>query len=186
MLLDNDQFFQASNDQKYYAQLPVNSPMSSYGGSILQLTNPENEIQKISLMLRGKKIDFNGNEIEAGPALCNDEGVRAIVGLLESTMNQDAIMSDLEEKKIDAIVDFLGDTLVKVLMRKSRAYGIADDAVRDKIHYMVVVAALVTLHRANMGGERRFWKGSQQEITTRIEGSPKGKSFAQKLFGWGG
>lgn len=184
--MDNDQFFQASNDQKYYAQLPINSPMSSYGGSILQLTNPENEIQKIELMLKGKRLDFNGNEVANGEPLCNEKGVRAIVGLLESTMNQDAIMSDLEEKKIDAIIDFLGDTLIKVLLRNSKDYGIKSDSTRDKIHYMVVVAALVTLHRANMGGERRFWKGSQQEITTRIEGSPKGKSFAQRLFGWGG
>lgn len=178
----------AQADQKYYANLQVNSPMQQYGGSILQLTNPENEIQKIVLRLRGKMIGSDGSEIKISEPLCNEQGIQELIALLEgSAMNQDIIMTDFEKKDIENMMELIGDSLIQLLGFNKLRYEIPNDTVRTKIFTIIMCSAKATLHRAAMGGERRFWKGSQQEITTRVEGSgSQKKGIASRLFGWGG
>jgi len=82
------------------------------------------------------------------------------------------------------LVDFLGDTLAKDLMMNRKRYDIKTPAARDKIYFTALAESFICMKRAYEEGEKRFWKGSQQEITTRIEGQQQ-RSPLKKLMGWG-
>ena len=92
---------------------PFMSPMQQYGSSILQLTNPENELLKMELTFRSQILDKDSNVIQIGKPLLNDEGVSSVIGQVQSVVNQVAIMSSFDKHDIPKIIDFLGDTLSK-------------------------------------------------------------------------
>jgi hypothetical protein len=82
-------------------------------------------------------------------------------------------------------MDFLADTIAKDLMLNRYYYEIKNSSARDRIFYEVLATTFVCLRRAHGEGERKFWKGSQQEITTNIGGMQKKQGFLSKALGWG-
>lgn len=165
---------------------PYSSPMHNFGGSILLLTNPDNELHKLELTLKNMVQDKDGIAHPAGRPLMNDEGVSSVIGQVQTFVNQVTVMSNLEPREIPLLVDFLADTLARDLMANRVKYDIVDSiAARDKIFFTALGSSFICLKRANEEGERRFWKGSQQEITTRIDGggSSRGGVFG-KIMGW--
>lgn len=154
---------------------PYASPNQHMSGNIQQMTNPDNEIYKMELALKGKYLDRDGKEIQLSHPLLNKEGISSVIGQVQSVVSQVTIMSNFNEKDIPMMIDFLGDTLARDLMMNRIKYEIIDRSARDKIYFMALSTTFVTMKRALMEGDRRFWKGSQQEITTRIEGMPGGK-----------
>lgn len=164
---------------------PFMSPMQQYGSSILQLTNPENEILKMELTFRSQILDKDGNVIQVGEPLMNDEGVSSIIGQVQSIVNQVAVMSNFEVKDLPKLIDFLGDTIAKDLMMNKIRYNIKSSSSRDKIFFSAISTTYVTLKRAVNNGERGFWKGSQQDIRQIIENGSSNKGLLGGLFGWG-
>lgn len=161
--------------------------MQQFSGSILLLTNPENELYKLELTLRNMVLDREGNATLAGTPLMNDEGVTSVLGQVQAIVNQVTVMSNLEPKEIPMIVDFLADTLARDLMVNRVLYEITNAAARDKVYFAALTQAFICMKRANEEGERRFWKGSQQEITTRVDGlGGKKPGTLGKLLGWAG
>lgn len=160
------------------------SPMQSYQGTILQLTNPEAEMYKLELSLRNMKIDNNGKLVKLGEPLLNEIGISSVIGQVQALMNQVTIMSNFEKNDIEKLTDYLGDTLARDLMLNRIKYEIKDGYDRDKIYFQSLTCAFVTMKRALEQGEKRFWKGSQQEIITRIDGQSgnKNKSFFNKML----
>lgn len=171
---DQAQMSQLAMAQALRAQ-PYASPNQHMVGNIQQMTNPDNEIYKMELALKGKILDKNGNEVQLSNPLLNKEGISSVIGQVQSIVSQVTIMSNFEERDIPMMIDFLGDTLARDLMMNRIKYEIVDRSARDKIYFMALSTTFVTMKRALMEGDRRFWKGSQQEITTRIEGMPGGK-----------
>lgn len=160
---------------------PYNAPMHQYGSSIILMTNPENELYKMELTFRSMKLDGEGNPVSSGEPLMNDYGVSSVIGTVQALVNQVTVMSNLEKNDVPMLMDFIGDTLAKDLMCNRRAYDINSQSARDKIFFTALSTAFVTLKRAYEEGDRRFWKGSQQEITTRVDSiQPKG-SFLSKF-----
>ena len=178
--------FQQDNAQPQIRSTPYASPMYNFGGSILLLTNPENQLHKMELKLRSIATDKSGVIIKLGEPLLNDVGINSIIALTESIINQDTVMSNLKDTEIKDIFDFLADTLAKDLMVNRITYGIKDFSSRDKIFFIVISSSFICMKRANEEGERRFWKGSQQDITTRVEGMQGKKSLFSRVTGWGG
>jgi hypothetical protein len=82
-------------------------------------------------------------------------------------------------------MDFLADTLAKDLMVNRIKYEIKTASARDKIFFTVLSSSFICMKRAYKEGEKRFWKGSQQEITTRHEGPQNNKGVMSKLGSWG-
>jgi len=160
------------------------SPMNQLGGAIQSLTNPFPELQDMELTFRGVRLDENGHEMETYQPLMNDKGINAIMGMVRSIVNKITIMGNLNKGEIMTMMDFTADTLSKTLMVKTKEYGIvAED--RDLIYYKVLSTCFLCLKRPFEEGDRRFWKGSQQEITTRVEGQHGGKNLFERVFGWG-
>jgi len=166
---------------------PYLSPMSTYGGSILTLTNPENELKNMKLTLRSQSVDNNGKITQVGEALLNELGINSVIGMAQTILSRVTIMSDLNKAEIPMLIDFLGDTLAKDLMMNRVNYSIKTSVARDKIYFTVLTSTFICMKRAFESGDRRFWKGSQQDITHRIENSQqRPTSMMNRLFGWGG
>lgn len=178
------QTYAAAQGMNAARAVPFMSPMSQYGSSILQLTNPQKEIQKMELTFRSQILDKDNNPQQIGPPLMNEEGITSVIGQVQSVVNQITIMSNFDDKDVPLLIDFLGDTLAKDLMMNRIRYEIKTPAARDKIYFSALSGAYVTLKRAVKNGERGFWKGSQQDIRQIIESASPSKGPLSWL-GWG-
>lgn len=152
---------------------PYASPMHQFGSSILFLTNPENDLYKIELTFRGMILDREGQPKKVGDPLMNEKGISSVIGQMQSVVSQNTIMGNLDKSEILALLDFLADTLAKDLMTNRINYDIKAGSARDKIYFSALTTAFVTMKRSSEEGERRFWKGSVQEVHTRVEGANK-------------
>lgn len=163
-------------------KVSLQSPMQAYAGSIVLLTSPEDELYRLELTLRNVKI-VKGEIVQISKPWLNEDGVLSCIGLLRAIVTRNTILGDLSDKEISKIILGLADTLIKDLMVNARNYEIKNIATRDKIMNSCLNLACLTLKRAQKGGERRFWKGSQQEVTYRQENSQKQKGFFERLRG---
>lgn len=162
---------------------PYQSPFQQYGSAIILLTNPENELGKMELTFRGMKLNDDGIPIVVGKRMMNDDGVASVIGSIQSLVNQVSVMSNLDNKNISNLIDYLADTLAKDLMLNRMAYGITSPSTRDKIFQTALSTSFVTLRRAYEEGDKRFWKGSVQEIRTSNDNERK-SGFLSSLNPW--
>ena len=172
-------------EQPQQQPMPFMTPRDEYGGSIVTLTNPDKVIDNAKLTYRSQIEDSNGNIVQNGEPLMNEEGINSVIGQIQTLVNQVTVMSNLNKAEVSMLVDFLGDTLAKDLMMNRIKYEIKSSSSRDKIYFTALTSAFVCMKRAFEEGEKRFWKGSQHEMTTRHEGVPQ-TSPLKKLMGWGG
>ena len=94
-------------------------------------------------------------------------------------------MSNLNKDEIPMLMGFLGDTLARDLMINRVPYGIRTFASRDKIFFTALTTSFITMKRAYEEGDKRFWKGSVQEIQTTVSGGQKQKGgFWSALNPW--
>lgn len=169
--------------QQQIRATPYASPMHNFGSSIVLLTNPEDKVFKLEIFLRGMVVDAKGVAEPSGEALLNDKGVCSVLGNVQSLVNQDTVMSNLNEQEIPILMDFFGDTLAKDLMVNRVLYGINNPAARDKIYMASFNCVYICLKRAFEEGDKRFWKGSVQEFRTTTE--PSKPSGIGSVFSWG-
>ena len=179
---------QISQDQQPQPQIrstPYAAPMFNYGGSIILLTNPSDELHKMELTLRSVMSDSEGTLRSVGDPLMNELGITAVIGSVRCIVSQVTVMSNLDKDEISALRDYLADVIIRDLMISRLRYEIKTANDRSRIAFIVISSAFICMKRAYEEGEKRFWKGSQQEITTRVEGVPRGKSMFSKVMGWG-
>jgi hypothetical protein len=165
---------------------PYITPMQNYAGNINTLTNPSDDLYEIELKLKGLSDNGKGEIKQIGDRLVNDIGVNEILTCARGAISQVTIMGNLEQKDIDIIRDYLADELVKLLMINRIRYGmIYPESTRDLIYDTIIIKAVITMKRSLQEGERRFWKGSQQEIrmTNDNKQSSQQGGFS-KLMGW--
>ena len=176
------------NDNEQEQQIPVRvnpflSPMNSYAGTIVAMTNPQGELRKLELTLKSMVEDSHGNTRKIGDALMNELGVNSVLGQVQSLVNRNTIMSNLDDGEVSVLMDFIGDTLSRDLMMNREKYGIDNSASRDKIFFSALSTAFVVLKRGFEEGDKRFWKGSQQDITMRNEGMQQKKGLFGRVAG---
>lgn len=162
-----------TEEQPTIRSTPYMSPMHNYAGSIVMLTNPENDLHKLELTFRSLKEGARGELIETGEPLMNELGVSSVMGIIQSIVSQVTIMSNFTKNEIPMLMDFLGDTLARDLMMNRVTYDIKSPAARDKIYFTALSSSFICMKRAYEEGEKRFWKGSQQEIKTTVESNQK-------------
>ena len=150
-----------------------NTPMHNFQSAITTLTSPEDELYMMELELRSMSVDGEGNIKQMGDPLLNDTGIRSVLLQVRATMSRVAIMSNLNDKMVSELTLYMAESLAKDLMMNNTVYEIKNVSARTKIFRMVNTNVYIALKRAQDEGERKFWKGSQQEITTRIDGGGK-------------
>lgn len=156
------------------------SPMGLYGSAIITLTNPENELYKMELSFRSMIMDKEGNPKQVGQPLMNDKGISSVLGQVQSLVNQVTVMSNLKMAQIESLGQMFGDSLASDLMMNRINYDIKSNS-RTIIFSIALSTAYITMMRAFEEGDKRFWKGSVQEIRSSVEGQRKGGGFLEKL-----
>jgi hypothetical protein len=127
--------------------------------------------------------EVNGKFVPLGKPLLNDYGINQITGLVQSWVNQCSIMSNFKEKWVYMNTLSFADVVIADLMINRFRYEITDPMARSKIVNIATNYVYSAQMRASEEGERRFWKGSQHEITTKTSEMAKG-NFLSSLMGW--
>lgn len=167
------------------ANSPYQSPLYTFGDSVIGLTSTDQELERLELNLKGFKLDENGNNVRYGRPLLNERGVSTIIGIVQSLYNKGTVMSNFNKYDIPMILEFLGDTLAKNLMLNKNAFGIDDVSVRDQVYFMVLGSVWSTLKRALEEGHRRFLGRAAHEITTRVDtGGQSSSPSLRNFLGW--
>lgn len=185
--MNEEQYYQG-NQQEYYPdqqrQMPFISPANQVGSAITTLTDPSSDLYKIELGLRNMIVDKNGDPKPVGSPLMNDMGISSVISQIQAILNQITSMSNLGKKdEVIVMLDFLADTLAIDLMMNRETYGITNPTARTKIYFMALAPAYMHLNRAFEEGEKRFWKGTVQEIKQTLQSNNAQPGFFQKLLG---
>ena len=173
-----------SYQQTETQHVPFEAPMYQYGNTMIQLTNPESILEKMDLTFRSMMMDHKGKPYSVGPPLMNELGISAVRGQVQSIVNQTTVMSNFNKNDIPMLMDFLGDTLAKDLMMNRETYGMTFTT-RDKVYFVSLTSAFICMKRALDEGEKRFWKNSQHEVRSTVEGTGGGQGPIKRLFGFG-
>jgi hypothetical protein len=151
------------------------NPMYNYAGSIIEITDTEALFLRLESSLRGVVINGRGEKVTQGEPLLNDDGVKDIVMIMRSIGDRASVMSHFDTNEIKALMEYLNDTLAKVLMMNKVNYDITNPSARDLIVFMCNGTAFAIIKRGFEGGERRFWKGSQIDYNVKsTDGGRKG------------
>jgi len=160
---------------------PYRSPNQGFDSNMFYLTNPDNEIYKMELLFRGKALNEKNEEVQIGEPLMNEVGVARIVGIVQAgIVNQVTIMGNLNAKsEVPSIMMALADTLITDLMVNRHRYGIKDKSARTSILFTALVKSFIAMKRSTEEGmsDKKFWRGSQHEIVSRVQGEQKKSGF---------
>lgn len=127
--------------------------------------NLEEEKERIFHLLKGhrKIVDDRGQEVWVEPlssdsVILNDYGVDYVMGLLESFMNRNIILSNFNEDRIREICLDLGEQITFDIYNDYERMGLDTDDKRKKfpiIVWKVLINVEASLRRAMNNGERQ-------------------------------
>ena len=160
--------------------------MHMYGGSIEKLTEPKDEIRKMELVFRNERVINSKGETESvDKPLMNEKGINVVKGQVQAIVNQITIMGNITNNEVNAHMLDFADVLIQDLMLNKVKYGITNPSARNIILSLSIRLAHVCATRGREGDDKRFWKGSQHEVTMRNEQAQQNSGLFSKVTGWG-
>jgi len=147
---------------------------------LVEQTNPKRIVKDIVLRLKGMELAPNGQEIEVATPKMNQKGIEKMSFLLESHINQNVILSHLNETEITSMITTLGDDLVDSLALNWREFGIQDKTDLDDINNSILMNVFLALKRAE-GQNEKNWLG---KISVESIGSGSSMPTAKKGGFW--
>lgn len=144
------------------------SPMWNFGSSIIKLTDPERLLWQLELYFRNAR-ESGDKVVCLGEPRMNEQGINDVLSMIASLSNQAAILSNFTTGEIEGLMLLLSDTLCRALMVNKRRYAISSPVDMSMINQATISVAFIVLKRGFGEGERKFWKGSMQEIKTTVE-----------------
>lgn len=152
--------------------------------ALIEQLNPEKIIAEMKLTLKGKRIDEEtGNVVEEGEPLMNDLGIGRMISTVRSLVNQNTIMSALDEKMINKLMIDFSDDVIDDLTLNWKEYDIKYKTDLDRIEGICKRMGLLALMRCLSGGERRFLGTTTMEsISTQPRFVPQKQSNILSKF----
>jgi hypothetical protein len=157
-------------------------PRDNISNNIYRMTQVDEEIHRLKLTFENKVEDSQGNVRSLGEPLMNDLGINEVLGILGIIMNRNTVMSNLETWEIQSLMEYLSDNLARNLMMNRVRYEIKTPTARDTIYFSSLMGAFVVFKRGFEEGDKRFWKGTQQDITMRNEGGSQKKGMLSRFM----
>lgn len=151
--------------------------------ALVEQTNPKKVVREILLRLRGKEELPDGTLSKIAEPKINALGQDEIWFILDSHINQNVILSHLEEKEISQIMDIIQNDLVDNLTLNWKDYGIKKKTDLDTIQNSILVNIYLALKRAE-GQNEKNWLGkiSVENISAGVRMPlPKRESFWGKF-----
>lgn len=175
-------------EKSQQTQSKYSTPFSQYQASIINITNPNDLIQVIEMNLRGLMVNSEGEVVpisKTAKPIINEEGIKAIISMVQSIISQNTVMSNLEKNEVKGIMQSLIFTLDLQLLLNKENWGIKDCEDRSRIAIMVLNPCYICLKRSFSEGEREFWKGAIGEYVhhTAQQGTAR-RSFWSRLNPW--
>lgn len=178
----NEQYMPVPMPMAGQGNQTFSNPSNSHVSSIVNLTNPEDELEKLELRLRCIRIDSDGNKVQYAEPLLNEEGINRVMAQISDIVNPNTYLSEFNSREIERFLEMKTDVLTCSLLRNKHIWGVKDSTVMNEINTTLLSLSLIVLKRAQDGSDKRFWKGSVQEFHNRIEqpNMPK-KGFLSKM-----
>jgi len=137
--------------------------------SVISQTNPSKILEKIEHSLRGEIYDHENQKwIEREAAWLNKQGIGQVMIIAQSIINQNTIMSNLDDREIRNMIITLADELILLLRMRYQEFEV-DKAKLTSIVNLVCRLAFCSLKRGWLGDEKKFLNTSLQsrEIITQ-------------------
>lgn len=149
---------------------------------LVEQTNPNKVIYEIILALRNQEENEFGEIKQLGPPIVNEVGVHRLRFIMRSVINQNTILSHLEDKQISKLMIQLSNDVVDDLTLNWRSYGVRDKSLLDYIVDAIIYPAYFALQRA-WGQNEKNWLGkiSVENISNGPRIQPKKDSIWSKI-----
>ena len=148
---------------------------------VLEQVNPKKVVEDIMLELDGKEKDENGDIKVIGRPFMNEEGLQMIKIKLRSIVNQNSIMSHLDDGDIRRLMFLLAGNLRVDIGLNWREYGIVDRTTCDTIMDIVIVNAFTALKRAREQNEKNWLGRITVESINSAKRENKKEGFLSKF-----
>lgn len=181
---------------EYYDQYQVQSALQREGGEtqmaayapamheqlqqaqavLVQETNPKKVIKDVILLLQGLQENPDGTKVRIALPKMNRMGISAMSFILNAHINQNIILSHLDNPEIKKLMEIIQNDLVDDLTLNWKEYGVMNKSDLDIINNAVLVNIYIALKRAE-GQNEKNWLGkiSVENISSapRISGQKK-------------
>lgn len=138
--------------------------------ALVEQTNPAHVLKDIEMRLRGEEEKFDGTIEKVGEPLMNDIGIGRMRAILSSIINQNTILSHLEDKEISNFIIQVSDDLVDDLAENWFRYGINDKRLLDHICDIILISSYAALKRAWKQNEKNWLN---RAVVENINTSPR-------------
>ncbi len=154
--------------------------------ALVEQTNPAKVIRDIELSLMNQEENPDGTMKKLGDPLMNDKGVNRMKFIMRSIINQNTILSHLDDKEINKLILEKADNIIDDLTLNWKQYGITDKMMLDHIVDAVIMPAFFALKRALEQNEKN-WLGkiTVESMTSspRMQQPKKGGFLDRFKFG---
>lgn len=149
---------QASEGGQFVNAPMMHEQMQQSQAILVEQTNPSRVLREIELSLRNIEELEDGKFISRGEPIMNQFGINRIRFILRGIINQNTILSHLDDRMIGRLMMQFSDDLTDDLTLNWRAYGIKDKALLDHIENSILIPVLCALNRALEQNEKN-WLG---------------------------
>lgn len=136
----------------------MHDQMQQHQAVVIEQVNPRKVVEDIILELDGKERNEDGELVDIGQPLMNKDGLQMIKIKLRSIVNQNTIMSHLDDGDIRRLMYLLAANLRVDIGLNWRDYGISSRTLCDTIMDIVIMNAYTALKRAREQNEKN-WLG---------------------------
>lgn len=162
-VLQEYNYQQSLQQQQMANQFAMNSPMmfnqqQEHQAVLVEQTNPSKIIDEIDLSLRGYERKYDGTLKKVSEPMMNDLGIGRMRFIMRSVINQNTILSHLEDSEISKLIIQLSDDIIDDLTLNWKYYNIQDKIMLDHIVDAIVFPAYLALKRA-LGQNEKNWLG---------------------------
>lgn len=167
---------QASQDSSDMYAPQMQEQIQQSQAVLVAETNPDKVVERIILRLEGVRKKLDGSFEKWGEPKLNKYGIDWARYILESCINQNIIMTHLDEKQIAKLIIQLGDSITDDLTLNWKHFGIKSKTDLDIIEDTILFNVYAALNRA-LGQNEKNWLGrvSIEHISPNA-GFPKPKS----------
>jgi len=175
---------QGQIDSQSMAYAPqLQEQMQQVQAVLVEQTNPKRIVKEIMLRLQGLKENRDGTVVIVAKPKMNKDGIDNVWFILDSHINQNVILSHLDIKEIQQIMESLSEDIVDDLSLNWKRYGITKKTDLDTINNSILMNIYMALKRAE-GQNEKNWLGkiSVENISggSRLT-PPKKESFWSKF-----
>jgi len=164
---------QAIAGQTSFQQPQIYEQVQQQQAVLVEQTNPSKIVDEIILRLRGIRRLPDGSEQQVTDAKMNKKGIESVWFILDSNINQNIILSHLEEHEIANIMDALQEDIVDDISLNWRQYGIVNKTDLDLINNTILVNIFAALKRAQGQNEKNWLSKISVENISSSPSLPK-------------